>query len=283
MEENAEMCGTTAHLRNILREHGGMDDDDAAEVAPQLMELAARHRAACLLFTNGMREFDEAIVFETIETDLVNLLGDADAVSFNRDPRGPTTRLHLADNYSNSFAGGVTVDAPATIIGPLLEDSDWVDEVAASSEAARRFVFKVDLDERGCFRAHVERALDEKCVFELNNEHPKYEIAMEHEDTGEERTVLVDKWEVSTENEAIAIAKEREGLGDAWFIMHVGDVVEYGDLELVTDGFMRHTEDTAGLCEHLISLGILPQAATLATGYPENVKPGQSVPRPRLG
>ena len=73
----------------------------------------------------------------------------------------------------------------------------------------RVFGWIIDLDERGCLRAHVEDA-DGSIVFFCSNEND-----------GED------------------------------------DKVVFGELWLTVDGFMRHTEDVAGLTEYLRSVGVI--------------------------
>jgi hypothetical protein len=91
------------------------------------------------------------------------------------------------------------------------------------------YLYLIDLDERGSFRAHVEDAKTGKVVFQFSNE--------------EEEEVLDDEGEPTGE-------------------VHTFD----GEISMVRDGYMKHGEDIVGLEEYLIDMKIIPAGSHLKKG-----------------
>lgn len=252
-------------LAELLRVHGKADDAECAGVAADLLDLAAKHRAACVHEQNGS-DFDEYdVVLAQIERAITTIIEwhTLAEVSFYRDGRGATVRLNFRDGTSNSIAGGVTLEGAESMMKALMDSTDWMQEIATSSTYGKDFTYVIDLDERGAFRAHVQRTFDERCVFEMCNENSSYEMTLEDPETGDERTVTLDISEAASENEAVELARERDDLDDRWVLKELNIIINWHELDLVTDGFMANRFDVQGLKKHLVSVGVLPDTATL--------------------
>jgi len=82
------------------------------------------------------------------------------------------------------------------------------------------YEYRIDLNERGYYNAHVEETKTGKIIFTVSNE-------QEYED----------------EN------------GDI--------VIEYGNISLVEDGYMKHGEDMRGLENYLTDMKIIPEYSNI--------------------
>jgi Zn-finger protein len=85
-----------------------------------------------------------------------------------------------------------------------------------------KYIYVIDLNERGYFNAHVEN-WQGKEVYSLSNCHVIFD-----DETGDE----------------------------------IGE--EYGNLDLVDNGYMKYWQDVKGLLEYLIDMKVIPAGSTLS-------------------